>query len=304
MHRSIVEALAGLSATGAAIRVAVGEHSDFVWGGRLSGEQVTPESFFYGASVTKQIVGLLVAQAVTNQLMRPSDSITTWLPQLPDWMAPVQLSHLLHHTSGLTDLTDPAHGVPQNNAEVIQRFQRVTHAPSLHPGIKYAYNNAGYVLLAEALAAVQERPITDVVASLFSALGLTHSRVGGQVHSQPMIVDPPGTVGDGGLWTSIVDLTAWLQACNRSVLGYVVHRRAESLSRPVDGWSIDYAWGVRITSTHSGRLITHGGSWEGWLAKTVRIPEQQIAVAVLSIGSNANAVSDTGIRLAETFASL
>ena len=51
------------------------------------------------------------------------------------------------------------------------------------------------------------------------------------------------------------------------------------------------------------RLISHGGNWPRWLAKTVRIPERQFAVAILSVDATEEAVSDTGIQLAEALAS-
>jgi hypothetical protein len=65
---------------------------------------------------------------------------------------------------------------------------------------------------------------------------------------------------------------------------------------------VDYAWGVRVTPAPYGRVITHGGSWPGWLAKTVRVPERQVAVAILSVGAEERAVSDTGLRLAQILA--
>ena len=80
-------------------------------------------------------------------------------------------------------------------------------------------------------------------------------------------------------------------------------RLTETTTQLVDGSHLDYAWGVRITPAPYGRLITHGGNWPRWLAKTVRIPERQFAVAILSVDATKEAVSDTGIQLAEALAS-
>jgi hypothetical protein len=49
--------------------------------------------------------------------------------------------------------------------------------------------------------------------------------------------------------------------------------------------------------------LTHGGSWNPWLAKTVRIPQSRVAVAVLSVGSAERDVSRTGTDLANAIAS-
>ena len=86
------------------------------------------------------------------------------------------------------------------------------------------------------------------------------------------------------------------------MLGTATHDLAETTSHLIDGTEVDYAWGVRVASTPYGRLITHGGSWQSWLSKTVRVPDRQIAVAVLSVGAEELAVSETGLRLAETLA--
>jgi len=114
---------------------------------------------------------------------------------------------------------------------------------------------------------------------------------------------PPRTVGDGGLWISIVDLTTWLTACNQARFGADTQRLAESTHPLSNGSHLNYAWGIRITPTPHGRLITHGGSWHTWLAKTARIPERHVAVAILSAGASEQAISDTGTDFAESLAS-
>lgn len=54
-----------------------------------------------------------------------------------------------------------------------------------------------------------------------------------------------------------------------------------------------------MTRTAIGPLVTHGGSWPGWVSKTVRYPERDIAVAVMSHGTNEPTISQLGIILAE-----
>lgn len=304
VRRLTSAALSKLRAEAAAVGVAVGELVEFDCKGALGDAPVHPRTVFYGASVTKQIIGLLLAQAVADVDINTTDEIARLLPSLPRWTGAGQVRHLIHHTSGLPDLADPNLGIPASNQEVIERFQR--HEPRSHPkpGIAFSYNNAGYVILAEALATTIGRPITDAADSdLFTRFDLTDTRLGGPAISLPSIPDPPGTVGDGGLWTSIADLTRWLRACNQNALGSATHSLAETTTRLTGGSELDYAWGLRVTPTPYGRLITHGGSWQTWLAKTARIPERQVAVAVLSVGGDELAVSHTGTELARALAS-
>lgn len=213
-------------------------------------------------------------------------------------MTAIQLRHLIHHTSDLPDVADPAGGVPASNAEVVQQFQHA-ELDGLRPGARFAYNNAGYVLLAEVLARCRHQSFAEIVSSeFFGRLAMTDTRLGGPAVHLPGRPDPPGTIGDGGLWTSASDLIRWLQACNRSVFGPEVHQLAESTTTLADGSPLDYAWGIRVTEAPGGRIISHGGSWDRWLAKTVRIPEQHVAVAVLSVGASESQASQTGTDLA------
>jgi len=302
---SIVDdALADIAAEGIAIGVVAGGLVEFACRGRCGDDRVDCHTVFYGASVTKQIVGLLLARSIVDRAADADDRVVSWLPELPDWMASIRLRHLIHHTSGLPDVTDPALGIPRSNMEVIERLQLLQPEALPQPGIHYAYNNAGYVLLAETLTRIRKQSISKLAAvELFDPLALHDTRLGGPAVQVPAVPDPPGTLGDGGLWTSIADLTSYLQASNMTRFGAAAHHLAETTTRLAHGVSLDYAWGVRITATPYGRLVTHGGSWHNWLAKTVRVPERQVAVAILSLGATEETISTTGTQLAQVLAS-
>jgi len=53
---------------------------------------------------------------------------------------------------------------------------------------------------------------------------MSHTRVGGPAVRLEGRPDPPGTIGDGGLGTSVSDLARWLQACNAAAFGFEVQR--------------------------------------------------------------------------------
>jgi CubicO group peptidase (beta-lactamase class C family) len=292
-----------LQGVAVAIGAAVDDSTGFACRGNLAGGLVDQHTVFYGASVTKQFVGLAAASADVDGRLDVDDPITQWVPELPGSLTAIRLDHLIHHTSDLPDVADPAVGAPASNAEVVQRFQHAD-PEGMSPGVRFAYNNAGYVLLAEALAHCQHQSLDEIISSEFlGPLGMTDTRLGGPAVQLTGRPDPPGTVGDGGLWTSASDLIRWLQACNRSVFGTEVHQLAESTTTLVDGSPLDYAWGIRVTEASRGRIISHGGSWDRWLAKTVRIPERHVAVAVLSVGATESQVSQTGTDLAVAIAS-
>lgn len=299
LEAAVDAAVAGTPADGLAVGVTVEETTVLRCAGEVAGEPVGAGSILYGGSVSKQMIAFLLAQAVEAGLTVEEDRVVRWLPDLPDWMRDIRLRHLLHHTSDLPDVASPQLGVPQSNDQLIERFHRLEQPPAIHPGARFSYNNAGYVLLAEAVARLFGRPIDQLAGKrLFDPLGMTVTRLGGGPRRVPHQPDPPGTLGDGGLWTSVADLTTWLAAMNRGVLGDAAVRRAETPGRLNDGTPLDYAWGIRIGTTSHGPRITHGGTWASWLAKTVRVPDRQIAVAVLSAGSTEYEISELGIDLA------
>jgi CubicO group peptidase (beta-lactamase class C family) len=268
--------------------------------GHVAGTAVDRSTIFYGASVTKQMIGLLLAQLIASGRASADDPVLRWVVQLPAWTSPVLLRHLAHHTSDLPDLADPALGVPRSNGDVIARFHELHSPRPFDPGSTYRYNNSGYVLLAEAVGRAAGQPIAHVAsARLFRPLALSHARLGGRPVRVAGAPDPPGTIGDGGLWTSVEDLIGWLRGNNDAGLGQAAQRLAETPAGP----SNSYARGVRVTSAGPYRLITHGGTWYRWFAKTVRVPERQVAVAVLSLGGSEAKVSTMGNDLARALVS-
>jgi len=297
-------ALEDIRADAVAIGVAAGSTTMFAFRGSVDGGDVDQCTVFYGASLAKQVVAALFAKRVRSGEASLDDLVRQWLPGLPAWATEVRLRHLLHHTSDVPDVTGPQPSPPGSNQEVVDRLQRVHPPPRVRPGSEFRYNNTGYVLLAEVLARICGCAVSDLATeSLFDPLHMTTTRLGGSPVQLPGETDPPGTVGDGGLWISAADLLTWLTALNDATLGTAVVAQMETVGQLDDGTALDYGWGLRITQTSHGRQVTHGGSWAPWLAKTVRIPDRRIAVAVLSTGSTETAISDAGTRLAALLAS-
>ena len=124
MEVVLAESLRAVRTDGVAVGVTSEQTTVFGAAGRVAGEPVDDQAMMYGASVAKQFIGLLMAQAIEAGHVTEDDRLIGSLPELPDWMAEIRLRHLLHHTSGLADVTAPSRGVPASNAEVLERLQR------------------------------------------------------------------------------------------------------------------------------------------------------------------------------------
>ena len=282
--------------------------------GELWHEPVTLSTTFYAASITKQLIAALVARAVLDGHIDTQTSIRTHLPALPAWTTPIRVHHLLHHTAALPQpprlaaalgYTDDAAGWAQlDNEAVLIALHRMT-PPPVPPGQEFSYDNTGYVLLAELLRVVHGRGVADLARfEIFEPLGLTGSRLGGPAPATlHRHAAPPGTIGDGGLWTCLVDLLTWLEAMNEGRLGADLTTLVQSAGQLDDGTVLDYAWGIAPRPGPAGTLYLHGGEWPGWCAVTVRSPATATAVAVLAATEDMTTVGAAALEVHELLVS-
>jgi CubicO group peptidase (beta-lactamase class C family) len=300
------KALAGLPAHGAAMVVRVGEGMVARSKGRLprSG-RVTASTVMYAASLTKQLIAALVVQAIDEQRLAYEMPVAGLVP-LPAWADRIRVHHLLHHTSGLPEVTAPAVSAAGSNAEVVARL-RASSDVTAAPGQRFAYCNTGYVVLAIALEQAFGESVLDLAQRrIFEPLEMTNSALNSAtlVDLGPEYPHPPGTVGDGGWWTSAADLGIWLQALNQDEYWSAVASRMQQPGALEHGELLEYAWGVRVTMQQGRRTVTHGGGWPGWLSKSVRLPEQKIAVALLAQADDEQAISEAAAAVAAQVAPL
>ena len=184
--------------------------------------------------------------------------------------------------------------------ELVLEALRATTRPLAAPGERYAYSNVGYILLAEVLATTAGEPLGALAhRRVFAPLDMSATHLGEEPETHQPQPGFPGTVGDGGLWTTANDLLCWLMAMNAEYLGRDATRLIQRPGTLDDGAALTYAWGINVRPHTHGPMYTHGGNWPGWAAKTVRQPSTSIAVALLSTSDDVLLVSDTTVRIAE-----
>jgi CubicO group peptidase (beta-lactamase class C family) len=295
LRRPAVVALAATSPGTGVVSWATGESPD--------GRPVTTRTRMYGASITKQFVAALVGQVILAGRLEIDASVGRIVPALPSWTEPVQVRHLIHHTAGLPSTAQLLSAVQLydeaalDNQLVVRGLSRLRQ-PREAPGRVFAYSNIGYVILAEVLRAAAGADPAALAHALMTPLGLTGSSIG-QAPPYTLRHPPSRTVGDGGLWTTASDLLRWLEALNRGLLGDQLTDLLQTPGHLDDGTPLDYAWGMTARPGRSGVTYTHGGSWPGWAAKTVRNPDAGTAVALLTSHDDAQLVSDVAMAVHE-----
>lgn len=251
----------------------------------------TATTLVYAASLAKQVVAACALLVARRGGLAVDEPLSLRLPELPAWAGRVRLRHLVHHTGGLPDdeLVDARLTGDRSTAAVLAALTALP-SPARPPGTAYAYSNAGYVCLAEAVRRAAGRPLPGLVHELlFAPLGMGASRLWDGPGPAPPGARPltplhpaPLSLGDGGLWTTAADLLRWADALNTGALG--VSGLLQTPGRLDDGTFLDYAWGMGVRRRHGYTCHRHGGGWPGVRTTLARVPDRGLSLVVVAPG--------------------
>jgi CubicO group peptidase (beta-lactamase class C family) len=282
----------------------------------------SPDTIFEAGSVSKQFTAAAVLLLARDGKLSLDDSIRKYMPEVPDYGAPLTIRHMLNHTSGLRDWGSVAGiaGWPRTSraythAHVLDIISR-QKALNFPPGTRYSYSNSGYNLAAMLVARISGMPFAQFTDErIFKPLKMTrtswrddHRRI---VKGRAMAYSESGgryqtlmpfenVHGNGGLLTTVGDLLTW----NHNFVDHVVGdadfvREMERRGRFNDGREHGYALGLMINTPYGLREVAHSGSTAGYTAHLTRFPDQRLSVAVLCNSSSGGAT-----RAAEQVAAL
>jgi CubicO group peptidase (beta-lactamase class C family) len=280
-----------------AVAVSVGDETVYWTTGEAVGPRaIGPDSVMYGASLAKQFTAALVAIAVIEGRIGYDMPVSAYLHGLHSWADVVRVRHLIHHASAIPSVAEGA----SDNDYALRRLHRSRELAAT-PGESFEYSNTGYVLLAEVLHSTLGKTVPELARDrIFAPLHMTNTHIGGTAPVRLSGYPPPRrTTGDGGLWTTASDLNTWLVALNRGLITPDPAKMVETPGALDNGQPLDYAWGCQVTPRLGRRTISHDGTWPGWRATTVRQPDQDIAVCILSSTNDDGLVSETGFALAD-----
>jgi len=284
---------------------------------------ITPETVFEPGSVTKQFTAAAVLLLAQQGKLSLDDPARKYIPELPDYGAPITIRHLLNHTSGLRDWGSVAAigGWPRTTREYTHAhvLEIVGRQRSLNypPGAEYSYTNTGFNLLAILVGRVAAAPLPEFTRQqIFTPLGMPSTQwrddfrrvvpnraiaysASGGVFRQDMPFED--VFGNGGLLTTVGDLLRWNQNFTTMKVGgrsFVdsQHQRG----RLTDGRTIAYAAGLMVLHWKGRAEVSHSGSTAGYSAWLGRYPDQKLSVAVLCNLAGVNA-AQLGHQVAEAY---
>ncbi len=268
----------------------------------------TPQTIFESGSVAKQFTAASIVLLALEGKLRLDDPVKKYIPELPDYGAPLTIRHLLNHTSGIRDwgsvLALTGYGRGDRLVSQALAFDVIVHQRGLDftPGAEYSYSNSGFTLLSTIVERVSKQSLPAFTAERFlKPLGMTHSQwrtdyttlVPGRSQAYTRAgqgawkLDMPfmNVYGNGGLLTTVGDWLKWNAMLDtRSLGGKNVGALVDSLERQGrlnDGRQIAYALGLAVTTYKGLRQVAHSGSTAGYTTFLTRFPGRALSIAVM-----------------------
>ena len=263
----------------------------------------TPETDYRLASVSKQFTAMAVMLLAQDGKLRYDQSVRDFLPELPAAAQAVTVRHLLNHTSGLwdyEDLTPESRTAQLDDGDVLAllRAQDSLYFPA---GSQYRYSNAGYVLLGLIVARVSGMPFPEFLRTrIFVPLGMgatvAHVEGSDTVPRRAYGYSPRGgafvqtdqsvtsaTLGDGGIYANVDDLTRWDQALSGTdLVGAAGLELATTPPQLPAGATTQYGFGWFVDSYRGEKRWRHTGETSGFRNAIQRFPGRRLTVIVLT----------------------
>ncbi|HEY0872516.1 MAG TPA: serine hydrolase domain-containing protein [Vicinamibacterales bacterium] len=276
-----------------------------------------PDTIFEAGSVSKQFTAAAILLLAQEGKLSLDDPARKYVPELPDYGAPLTIRHMLQHTSGLRDWGEVASiaGWPRTtrvhtHAHVLDIVSR-QKALNFPTGAQFSYSNTGYNLAAIIVSRVSGTSFAEFSRQrIFEPLGMTHTSwrddftriVKGRANAYAPAGDSfrlnmpfENVHGNGGLLTTVGDLLKWNENFVSPKIGDAEFVKIQQEPGTLnDGRAHDYALGLYVRPYKGVPEVSHSGSTAGYRAYLTRFPEQHLSVAVLCNAGNANATQYAG----------
>lgn len=280
------------------------------------GVPLSPRSVLDVGSISKQFTAMAMLLLEQDGKLSLDDPIRKQFPEMPAYADRVTWRRALSQTSGLRDLwTMWGQSGRTFAGDTVDALRIITRAaePNYEPGARYLYTNSGWILAAQAVYRITNKPFAQFADErIFTPLGMRHTRYLGDAglvipdHAEAYAPRTGGgwrlarnaydgaIVGAGGVHTSIEDFGRWLANYDSATVGGQAAVQAMTTpttlndGRPAaSGRHQAYAIGLNTGTLRGLRMISHGGSWAGYRAHFYKFPDERMAVATFCNVSNA-----------------
>lgn len=281
-------------------------------------------------SATKTYIASLVLLLVDDGRLSLSDPVTKWVPDVPGGDA-VQVTHLLHHTSGIYNYTsDPTYLADSLGHRKYTPRQLLDIAfsrpPSFAPGSpgRWEYSNTNYVLLGLVIEAVTGQQVAQVLRErILEPIGARATFFDGY---EPVIgdvaygdsflgtngatfLDPSAAWCAGNVVASIGDLVDWTErrgngSFHSAAMQAALMDGVPTPPSPETPWRQSFRYGAALVMVDgtalngNGPAVGHGGDTVGYHTLAYYFPERKVTIAVIV---DSDAGPDAGFPFGATY---
>ncbi|MFM2386684.1 MAG: hypothetical protein RL660_1441 [Bacteroidota bacterium] len=291
-------------------------------------QKLNPNSIFDLASISKQFTAIGIVLLKEQGKLKYDDLVAKYIPELSFYKG-ITIRHLLQHTGGLPDymeLLETSFDKDEvaTNEDLIKLYSNKKPKIVFEPGKDWSYSNTGYVLLASIIEKASGLKYDEFLSEfVFKPLEMNNTFV--QTSKQPaskiknlahsytysdslkklVLTDEleefnyvkifSGVVGDGGVFSNVIDLLKWDRAIQNSNL--ISSEMKKEMFTPVtlsDGSTFNYGFGWQLDSTEIfGKVVTHTGAWAGYLTLNEQHIDTDKTIIVLFNQQGAEIVNKT-----------
>ncbi|MFH0733600.1 MAG: serine hydrolase domain-containing protein [bacterium] len=265
------------------------------------GTLITPETNFRLASFSKQFTAMCVMILKEEGKLNYTDNLCDFFPDFPAYGKKITVKNLFNHTSGLLDyedlLTDTAYQVLDSDVLEIMKGVDSTY---FETGTQFRYSNTAYALLAMIVEKVSGKKFSQFMKEkVLDPLEMNNSvefregenqvpnRAYGYAQKDNTFVfsDQSTTSavwGDGGLYSSTVDIFKWDQALYTEKLikkETLMEAYTPTVLSTRENTGYGYGWYIDV---YKGlKRVYHTGDTCGFRTIFQRYPEKNFSVVVL-----------------------
>jgi CubicO group peptidase (beta-lactamase class C family) len=275
----------------------------------------TPQMRYSIGSISKQFTAAAILLLAEEGKLSLDDPVSKYVPRLTDGDQ-ITIRQILSHTSGYQDFwpqdyVPPLMLKPITAQEIMDRWAKIPL--DFQPGTKWQYSNTNYVIAGVIVEKIAGMPLLQFLSQrLFTPLAMT-SVADTNLNKLPP-TDPTGyfkyalgpphpapkegkgwMFAAGELAMTAEDLAKWdIAMINRTVLKPASYREMETEVVLKNGVGTNYGLGVFVRNTNGHRVLEHGGEVSGFVAENIVMPDDKIAIVVLTNQDASEAASGIG----------
>ena len=253
-------------------------------------------------SISKQFTATAILLLAEDGKLSLDDTVSKFFPELTR-AKEITLRELLSHTSGYEDYAPQDYTIPLwtragNPVDLVHLWAE--KPLDFEPGTQWQYSNTNFVLAALIVQKVSGMPFAQFIttrvlgpAGIKDVLNLNtdqaHVEPVGYMRNalapiRPAQLEAPGWYfGDADLAMPVGSLLQWdLGIMNQSLLKPASYEAFETAVKLKNGKETRYGLGVSIFTRDGHRYIEHSGEVGGFVAENMILPDDKIAIAVLT----------------------